>query len=343
MEGHATQVTTTETQWPGVDAPQHVLAMVNPASGSKRGQAVLERLRAIRHPHITLHATTPDFDFAQAIEQGVAAGADRILIAGGDGTLMEGVSGAFRALGEAVLPFSWVPVGTGNVVSGFLGLPHRLEPALKVALGPGLIRRIDLARVGERCSVLRVSTGFEAEVAFDVTREDKDRLGVFAYGLSGIKSLRQTRPVEYLISLDGQSPIRVEGILAFVTATGALTWINGISVINDAIQPDDGLLYAGVLRPLNPARVLTGVANLVAGSGLPPESIIYFSARKRIVVDARTPQPTQIDGDPLGTTPIIADLMPHALPIVVPRERPRPWSSFEWLSTDWLQHLAGDE
>lgn len=333
----------TEMQWAGVDAPQHVLAMVNPASGSKRGQIVLERLRAIRHPRITLHATTPDFDFARAIEQGVAAGADRLLIAGGDGTLMEGVSGAFRALGEATLPFSWVPVGTGNVVSGFLGLPHRLEPALKVALGPGLIRRVDLARVGDRCSVLRVSTGFEAEVAFDVTREDKDRLGLLAYGLSGIKSLRQTRPVEYLISLDGQSPIRVEGILAFVTATGALTWINGISVINDAIQPDDGLLYAGVLRPLNPARVLTGVANLVVGSGLPPESIIYFSARKRIVVDARTPQPTQIDGDPLGTTPIIADLMPRALPIVVPRERPRPWSSFEWLSTDWLQHHADDE
>ncbi|MCZ7540898.1 MAG: diacylglycerol kinase family protein [Anaerolineae bacterium] len=333
----------TEMQWAGVDAPQHVLAMVNPASGSKRGQIVLERLRAIRHPRITLHATTPDFDFARAIEQGVAAGADRLLIAGGDGTLMEGVSGAFRALGEATLPFSWVPVGTGNVVSGFLGLPHRLEPALKVALGPGLIRRVDLARVGDRCSVLRVSTGFEAEVAFDVTREDKDRLGLLAYGLSGIKSLRQTRPVEYLISLDGQSPIRVEGILAFVTATGALTWINGISVINDAIQPDDGLLYAGVLRPLNPARVLTGVANLVVGSGLPPESIIYFSARKRIVVDARTPQPTQIDGDPLGTTPIIADLMPRALPIVVPRERPRPWSYFEWLSTDWLQHHADDE
>ena len=333
----------TDVQWPGVDAPQHVLAIVNPAAGSKRGQVVVERLREIRFPRITLHVTTPDFDFARAIEEGVAAGADRILVAGGDGTLMEGVSGAQRALGGEMLPFSWVPVGTGNVVSGVLGLPHRLEPALKVALGPGLIRRIDLARVGDRCSVLRVSTGFEAEVAFDVTREDKDRLGLLAYGLSGIKSLRQARPVEYLISLDGQSPIRVEGILAFVTATGALTWINGISVINDAIQPDDGLLYAGVMRPLNPARVLTSVTNLVAGSGLPPESIIYFSARKRIVVDAKTPQPTQIDGDPLGTTPIIADLMPRALPIVVPRERTRPWSSFEWLSTDWLQHHADDE
>jgi len=321
-----------ETELQLVDAPQHVLAIVNPASGSKRGNAVIARLRQIKEPRITLHITTPNFNFARAIETGAANGADRILVAGGDGTLMESVTGAQRALGHDVLPFSWVPVGTGNVVSGFLGLPHRLDPAIKLALGRGAIRRIDLAKVGDRCSVLRVSTGFEAEAAYNVTREDKDRLGVLAYGISGLRFLRQTKPVEYLISLDGQPPIHVAGILAFVTSTGALTWINGMSVINEAIQPDDGLLYAGVLRPLNPARVLTSVTNLVAGSGLPPESIIYFSARKRIVVDSKTPQPTQIDGDPLGTTPIVADLLPKALPIVVSRQRRRLPLNLEWIS-----------
>jgi diacylglycerol kinase family enzyme len=315
-----------------VDAPEHILAIVNPASGSKRGTVVMERLQKITHPRISLHITTLDFDYAGTIAAGIANGADRILLAGGDGTLMEGVSGARRVLGEKLPPFSWIPVGTGNVVSGFLGLPHRLEPAIKLALGPGAIRHIDLAQVGDRCSVLRVSTGFEADAAFHVTREDKDRLGVLAYAIPGLKSLRQTRPVEYLISLDGQPPIQVDGILAFITATGALTWINGMSVINEAIQPDDGLLYAGVLRPLNPARVLDTVTNLVAGSGLPPESIIYFSARKRIVIDSKTPQPTQIDGDPLGTTPIIADLLPRALPIVVPRGRQRGSAYLQWLS-----------
>ncbi len=322
----------TEQERIWVEAPDHILAIVNPASGSKRGMIVMKRLQEIKKPHITLHITTPDFDYAGAIAAGVADGIDRILLAGGDGTLMEGVSGARRVLGNRVLPFSWVPVGTGNVVSGFLGLPHRVEPALKLALGPGAIRRIDLAQVGDRCSVLRVSTGFEADAAFQVTREDKDRLGVFAYAIPGLKSLRQTRPVEFLISLDGQSPIHVDGILAFVTATGALTWINGMSVINEAIQPDDGLLYAGILRPLNPTRVLDSVTKFVAGSGLPPESIIYFSARKRIVVDSKIPQPTQIDGDPLGTTPIIADLLPKALPIVVPRERQRGSAYLQWLS-----------
>jgi len=327
----------TESELTTVEAPTHVLAIVNPAAGSKRGNLVIERLLNIAKPRITLHVTIPDFDFAGAIRDGVLDGVDRILVAGGDGTLMEGVSGAQRVLGKDLLPFSWVPAGTGNVVSGFLGLPHRLGPALKLALGPGVIRRVDLARVGNRCSVLRVSTGFEAEAAYNVTREDKDRLGVLAYGISGLRSLRQTRPIEYLISLDGQPPIHVEGIMAFITATGALTWINGLSVINEAIQPDDGLLYAGVLRPLNPARLFNSVTNLVAGSGMPPESIIYFSARKRIVIDTETPQPTQIDGDPLGMTPIMADLMPHALPIVVPRDRQHASPYLDWLSQDQSQ------
>lgn len=309
------------SEWQRVEAPHHVLAIVNPASGSRRGVTVIERLRTVQTPRLTLHVTTPDSDFAGVIRAGVEQGVDRILLAGGDGTLMEVVSGARRVLGDDILPFSWVPTGTGNVVSGFLGLPHRLDPALRLALGAGWLRRVDLACVNERCSVLRVSTGFEAETAFNVTREDKDRLGVFAYGISGLKSLSQTKPIEYLISLDGQPPIRVEGIMAFVTSTGALTWINGLSVINEAIQPDDGYLYAGVLRPLNPARLLNSVTNLVAGSGLPPEAVIYFSARKRIVIDSRTTVPTQIDGDPLGSTPLIVDLVPHALPIVVAQNR----------------------
>jgi diacylglycerol kinase (ATP) len=319
-----------------VEAPEHVLAIVNPASGTRRGQELIARLRDIRQPRITMHITTPDFDFIGAIKDGIAEGADRILVAGGDGTLMEGVSGAKHVLGEKVPPFAWVPVGTGNVVSGFLGIPHRLDPALKLALGAGSLRHIDLAKVGERCSVLRISTSFEAEAAHNVTREDKDRLGVLAYGLSGLRSLRQVEPREYLISLDGQAPIRVEGILAFITATGALTWINALSVINEAIQPDDGLLYAGVLRPLNPLRVLSSMTHFFAGNGLPPEAIMYFSARKRIVIDTEKPELTQIDGDPLGTTPIIADLMPRALPILVSSEQRQSAADayLEWLSED---------
>lgn len=322
----------TSDQWTSVAAPSNVVAIVNPVSGSRRGLNVIERLRKVTEPHITLHRTTPDFDFSGAISAGLQAGADRVLVAGGDGTLMQAVSGALHATGGEAVSLAWIPTGTGNVVSGFLGIPHRLDAALKLALGPGMMREIDLAKVADRFSVLRVSTGFEAETAANVTREDKDRLGLLAYGISGLRTLVQTKPIEYLISLDGQSPLRVEGIMAFITATGALTWINGLAVINDAIQPDDGLLYAGVLRPLNPERVLTSVTNLITGSGLPPESILYFTARKRIVVDTRTPQPTQIDGDPLGATPLIADLVPKALRIVVPREHLRATTYLDWLT-----------
>lgn len=314
-----------------VEAPQHVLAFVNPAAGSKRGNIVIDRLKDLKTPRITLHVTTLDFDFVGAIRRGLNQGADRILIVGGDGTLMQGVSGAVSVMGNSTLPVGWVPTGTGNVVSGFLGIPHRLDTAIKLALGAGRIREIDLAKVNDQCSVLRISTGFEAEIAVNVSREDKDRLGLLAYGISGVWSLAQAKPVEYLISLDGQPPLRVEGITAFVTATGALTWINGLDVINEAIQPDDGLLYVGVWRPLNPERVLTSVTHLITGNGLPPESVLYFTARKRIVIDTKVPQNTQIDGDPLDKTPIIADLLPKALRIVVPGDH-RGISYLDWFS-----------
>ncbi len=322
----------TSDPWPNIPAPQHVLAIVNPFSGSKRGRLVIERLQTVHQPRVTLHVTTPEFDFAKAIHEGLEQGIDRVLVAGGDGTLMLGVSGALQVTGESALPFGWIPVGTGNVVSGFLGIPHRMDAALKLALGEGALREVDLARVGERCSVLRVSTGFEADALHNVEPEEKNRLGVLAYGLSGLRTLRQVRTEEYLISLDGQPPLRAEGIMAFVTATGALTWLNGLALINEAIRPDDGLLYAGVVRPLSAERLFSSVTNLMAGSGLPPEFVLYFTAQKRIVIDTKTPQPAQIDGDPFGVTPIIADILPRALRIVVPRGQSRFASYREWLS-----------
>jgi diacylglycerol kinase (ATP) len=326
-------MTMTANEWPHIDAPHHVLAIVNPVAGVKRGSIVLERLKALTTPRITLHTTTPDFDYAGVIQDGVAQGADRLLLAGGDGTLMQGVTGALHALGEDHdLPVGWVPVGTGNVVSGFLGIPHRIDPALRLALGAGYVREIDLAKIGERYSVMRVSTGLEADIAAGVKREELNRLGLLAYGMSSIRSLRQSKPVEYFISLDGQPPLHVEGITAFITATGALTWINGLAVINEAIQPDDGLLYAGVWRPLNAERLLANLTHLMAGNGFPPESILYFTARKRIVIDTKESQPSQIDGEPLGTTPMIADLLPHALRILVPHGQTRGMAYLDWLS-----------
>jgi diacylglycerol kinase family enzyme len=65
-----------------------------------------------------------------------------------------------------------------------------------LALGRGAIRAIDLAKVGNRCSVLRVSTGFEAETAFAVTREAKDKLGISPmHFLACVLCARQTRRI----------------------------------------------------------------------------------------------------------------------------------------------------
>ena len=128
---------------------------------------------------------------------------------------MDGVVRAYRALGRETLPFSWSG-RDGQRRLRLLGVATPRRRGAKLArAGPDPLTLT--WRGGRSLSVLRVST-LRGGGAYNVTREDKDRLGILAYGISGLRSLRQTRVIEYLISLDGQPRFTVEGILAFITA-----------------------------------------------------------------------------------------------------------------------------
>src|SRR5207342_3500432 len=73
----------------------------------------------------------------------VAAGAQLVVAAGGDGT----VRACAQALAGTRIPLAVVPLGTANLAARALGIPTRVGGSLAAAFG-GDERRIDLAVAG---------------------------------------------------------------------------------------------------------------------------------------------------------------------------------------------------
>ena len=169
-----------------------VPVFINPASGS--ADSIMDLLQ--QDARLEVHAV-PALQMADEIRELVQAGAKRILVSGGDGTLAlaAGVlAGTATALGV-------IPGGTLNHFAGRMGIPTDPPTAIDLAL-TGKPQAVDVAYVNDRLFINTSSVG--AYVQFVRTREHMEKRMNYhlASLLAGIRRLLRLRSAR--IQLDGQ-------------------------------------------------------------------------------------------------------------------------------------------
>lgn len=150
------------------------------ARAFRRAPALEGHLRRAFGDRVVIHATSTIDDLERAARAWTAAGASRVVLAGGDGTFMAGASAASRAAGEGPMPtLALLPAGTVGRLARSLriaGTPERLAAryaspdALPYLLQPSLRVRAERGgRAEERVGFI-VGTGLVARF-FDVYEE----------------------------------------------------------------------------------------------------------------------------------------------------------------------------
>jgi len=224
--------------------PRRVAVVVNPASVADSAQLrkeILQRCAALAIGEPLWFETTKDDPGAGMVGDALSAGADLIVVCGGDGT----VAACAGALPGSDVALGVVACGSGNLLARNLDLPLALGPALDVAFGSGR-RRLDLLESAGRRFVVMAGLGFDAEMIRGTSEELKAKVGWPAYLIGIARALRSHQHARFEVTVDDGPVVRRTGVGVLVGNVGQLQ--GGLAVLPDA-KPDDGLLDIAVLTP----------------------------------------------------------------------------------------------
>jgi len=272
-----------------------VAVIVNPIKVDDLQQARTRMMRAIRrigHEDAEWITTTADDPGTGQARRVAEAGADLVLVWGGDGTVTSVAAG----LADTGTPLGLLPGGTGNLLARNLDVPLDLDGALRVAY-EGVDRPIDLMSVslgrGESqvCTVM-CGTGWDAAM-MDVSERTKARFGWGAYALKAAGTFRD-HPIRMRVRVDDGEEHSFYGRTCLIANVGTL--IGGISLVPES-EPDDGKLEVLVFDPttmVDYARTSWGLLRGRSSDGDPARTLLRGT---KAVVTTHRSRPRQIDGD----------------------------------------------
>jgi len=288
-----------------------ILILANPISGRGRGFQAAEHLAELlrRQGAEVRLAFTQAAGHARSLSTDLAPEIGRLAVVGGDGTVNEVISG----LRNLDVPMAVLPMGTANLLGTALGLRDDPEQ-IAAALLEGRTRRLDLGAVGGRRFISVAGVGYDAAVSRELGRRRQGPITKLSYLRPTVRTLLDHRPVPLSVSVDGR--LLAENA-AWVLVCNVKNYAAYFQFTPDA-DPADGLFDLCILN--NPSR--RSLVNLFLQAlrrRRSRSSQVAYARGRQIKIWSRSGRAFyELDGDFVGETPIEIELLPAAIPILVP-------------------------
>jgi diacylglycerol kinase family enzyme len=221
------------------------------------------------------------------------AGAERIVVAGGDGSIGPAALLALRS----GLPLAVLPIGTANSFARWLGLPLDLEEAAALAASPDpVLRRAEVADAGGRPFVNVAACGLSV-LAADQARPFKRRLGPLAYALGALRAAISGRPLHAAVACDGEEAWRGAAWQILVAATGAF----GGESSTGGVDPTDRRLDVAIVPAGPRAELVRRGYAMRQGRLVDDEGVVHVRGRT-VELELGTAR-FNVDGEILDVAP----------------------------------------
>ncbi len=284
----------------------NVRALVNPSSGGGAGRRALPAIRAALPKGAPLVISRDGAHLAAEARRAVDEGVERLVVAGGDGTVhlvVPALVGAETCLGL-------VPVGRGNDFAATLGVPQEVGAAVAHALA-ARERLIDVGRAGAHRFAFYAGAGFDSAVSATADGHSRRLPASMTYILATLRTLVRFRPPAARVEWQGGS---FEGELMFATVCNGPMFGGGMLIAPEA-ELDDGLLDLVLVRRVSKSELLRVFPRVFRGTHVDHPAI---SIHRTPWVRMRFAPGTLLgcDGEVLGPLPaegLELDLLPGAL------------------------------
>ncbi len=290
---------------------KHWVLIANPTAGNARARSFAEQAALAMQAAgqaVELRYTRAKGHGAELAQQAVAEGAERLVVCGGDGTINE----TLAPLAGSHTTLGLLPCGTCNDLARALEVPLRVEAAIGNLLR-GEVRTIDLGRAGDRFFATIAAFGFDAEVNRRMESAQGPLSGRARYILEALRHVARYQPAQVRLCGDFGE---IEQEVLQVSTANTRNYGGNLCVAPDA-DCGDGLFDVVVVNAVPRWAILPLMIRLFwQGHVRHPAVRIERTARLALHTDA--PHSVYVDGDYLDQTPLVLEISPAALRVVVP-------------------------
>jgi diacylglycerol kinase (ATP) len=276
---------------------ESVPLFLNPAAARGRSSRRVPRIVELLEDSgitVTVNFSRSVGDLERQVREQVQAGARRILVAGGDGSVHEAVNGLLCADSHAALGV--IPSGTGNDFAKACSIPLDWEQATQLLanrlMANSPARKIDVGRMNKRYFANGAGIGFDAKVT-RIARSIHWPIGDLVYLLAIFRCM-----------IDGIETPHVDISADDSLWSGPLTlanisngpWVGGMFHIAPMADNSDGHLDMVAAGPVSRIRILRLLPKLMRGEHMGETEITHASIRQ-LKIEASEPMPSHLDGE----------------------------------------------
>ncbi len=291
-----------------------VSLFVNPTAGRGRAGRRLSRISALLEQEgieFESYQSRTAGDLEDQVRTQVNRGTERIVVAGGDGSVHEAVNGIMHADNPARLGV--IPSGTGNDFAKACRIPLNWEHATQLLAErikvDATSRCIDIGRMNERYFANGAGIGFDAKVT-KIARSYRWPIGDLVYLFAIFRCLVDgVATPDMTITSDAltmRGPITLASI-----SNGA--WVGGMFHIAPMADNSDGKLELLIADPVSRTRILSLLPKIISGEHLGENEVKHASV-SRVTIEARGEVPSHLDGE-VGApaSRFVIEILPAAL------------------------------
>ncbi|WP_164102929.1 diacylglycerol/lipid kinase family protein [Candidatus Laterigemmans baculatus] len=297
-----------------ISSTPRTLVLWNPRAGRAHEAGSVRRLlESLRN--VVVHEAASNDDAAARAAEAADEGFERVVAAGGDGTV-NAIAGSIVASGSSV-SLAILPMGTANDFALTLAMPDDLTRAAELCLMDST-RRLDVVEVETRSSLryfLNVAAGGNSD---QVTRclndELKERWGALCYIRGAIDILGDLSSYHASVRFDEEDqPIEID-LWNVIIANGRTN--AGHLMVAPRANPEDGLLDVVLIRNGTTKDLAGLMARFIASDYLDSPQVLFRQARQ-VVINSQPPLRYSFDGEAVEQQPTLFRALPGALEMVV--------------------------
>ena len=290
------------------------ILIVNPFSGKKQGLEIFNKIKKkfnSKQIDLTLIKTEFPGHAEQIIKKFNFEDYKGLLMIGGDGTFHEIVNGMFNRRDKKKIPIGIIPGGTGNSFMLDLGITDPNVAVDKILMEK--TRFIDVIKLdmGQtvKYSINLVGWGMITDIGF--TAENLRWMGNVRYTISAIIHIffKNYRKAEFEVN----NKRSVKNFM-FVIGCNSINVGKGMRMAPKA-KLDDGLMDIIVVDSnISRIRLLSVLPKLFKGTHIGEPEVQYYQSSKFSLIPDNDDS-LIIDGEMIGKTPIVAEIIPNSIEI----------------------------